>query len=409
MREDVDTGLFIALLNPAIALALSAAFLMLWLHQRQRPYLAVLALGYSASATGFLLQYFVLPIGLPFSRLASNLAFILGAWCLSAAIISRYGRKIPHLAIGALSAGGLAGFCWFMFVEPDLTWRVYAINFAFGGVSLVVAAELNRVRRNGPIETILFVLALLSGLNFFVRTVIAMKLNGPLVSYEGFYQSLYWTTALLSHALLSLLIALSLFTAAALDVMKALKADSHTDALSKLLNRRGFEERVAALLARRNGNVSALLLADLDHFKSLNDKYGHAVGDLVIEAFAARLREEAGRDAVVGRVGGEEFAVMLPDADFVAARAFAERMRSSFQAVVVDGLPRTVKLSASFGIAAPSAGEALSDIMRRADDALYQAKRNGRDTVRLSYLRTDPDIKIAARLSGFNTAGVQLH
>lgn len=405
----MDTGLFIALLNPAIAFALSAAFLALWFYQRERPYLAVLALAYSASATGFLLQYFVLPIGLPFSRIVSNLAFILGAWCLSAAIISRYGRRIPHFAIGLLSAGGLAAFCWFMFVDLNLTWRVYAINFAFGGVSLVVAAELNKVRRNGPVEMILFVLALLSGLNFFVRTVIAMKLNGPFVSYEGFYQSLYWTTALLSHALLSLLIALSLFTAAALDVMKALKADSHTDALSKLLNRRGFEERVAVLLAKRGAQPSALLIADLDHFKSLNDRYGHAVGDLVIEAFAARLREEAGRDALVGRIGGEEFAVMLPGADFVTARAFAERMRTSFQATVIDGLPRTVKLSASFGVAAPSAGEALADILRRADDALYQAKRNGRDTVRLSYLRTDPDIKMPARLPGFNAASAQLH
>jgi len=388
----VDTGLFIALLNPAIALALSAAFLTLWFYQRERSYLVVLALAYSATATGFLLQYFVLPIGLPFSRLASNLAFILGAWCLSAAIISRCGRQIPHAAIGLLSAGGLAAFCWFMFVDPNLTWRVYSINFAFGGVSLVVAAELNKVRKNGPVETILFALALLSGINFFVRTVIAMKLNGPLVSYEGFYQSLYWTTAQLSHALLSLLIALCLFTAAALDVMKALRVDSHTDALSKLLNRRGFEETGQLMLQRciSAGLPVAFVLADLDHFKSINDRYGHEAGDRVIVDFGRMLQTAAGSRGVAGRLGGEEFAVILPLADLAAARLFAEAVRTLYAASTVDGLPANEKHTASFGVAMHLDGETLGQLMRRADESLYMAKKSGRDSVRIAYQRPEP-------------------
>ena len=131
------------------------------------------------------------------------------------------------------------------------------------------------MRNNGPTETILFVLSLLSGLNFFVRTLVVVIAHGPFTSYDGFYGSSYWTTALLSHALLSLLIALCLFSAAALDVMKALKTETYTDPLSGLLNRRGFEERAHAAACSDCATARlpvALVLADLDHFKALNDR-----------------------------------------------------------------------------------------------------------------------------------------
>ncbi|MFD2056520.1 GGDEF domain-containing protein [Mesorhizobium calcicola] len=387
----MDTGLLIALLNPTIALALCAAFLVLWSYQRHRPYLAVLAISYSLSAGGFLLQYFTLPIGMPLTKVASNICFSVAGCCLSSAIIHRHGRKVPYVGIGVLAGGGLASLCWFLFVTPDLTWRILAMNFAFGGLSLLVAAELRPVRRNGPTEKILFVLSLLSGLNFFVRTLVVVIAHGPFTSYDGFYDSSYWMTALLSHALLSLLIALCLFSAAALDVMRALKTETYTDPLSGLLNRRGFEER-GMLLLRHCATARfpvALVLADLDHFKALNDVHGHAAGDRVIADFASKLRLAAGTRGVAGRIGGEEFAVLLPLSDLAAARLFAEAVRTVYSAGHVDGLPAGTKVTASFGVAARSGDEALEPLMRRADDALYKAKRNGRDSVRLSYERPE--------------------
>lgn len=387
----MDTGLLIALLNPTIALALGAAFLVLWSYQRHRPYLAVLGISYGLSAVGFLLQYFTLPIGMPLTKLVSNICFTVAGCCLSSAIVHRYGRKVPYVGIGVLAGGGLASLCWFLFVAPDLTWRILAMNFAFGGISLLVAAELRPVRNNGPTEKILFVLSLLSGVNFFVRTLVVVIAHGPFTSYDGFYGSSYWTTALLSHALLSLLIALSLFSAAALDVMRALKTETYTDPLSGLLNRRGFEER-GMLLLRHCASARfpvALVLADLDHFKALNDVHGHAAGDRVIADFAAKLRAGAGARGVAGRIGGEEFAVLLPLSDLAAARLFAEAVRTLYSAGHVDGLPAGTKVTASFGVAARSGDEALEPLMRRADDALYKAKKNGRDSVRLSYERPE--------------------
>ena len=396
----MDTGLLIALLNPTIALALGAAFLVLWCYQRHRPYLAVLGASYCLSAPGFLLQYFTLPIGMALTKLVSNICFTTAACCLSSAIVARYGRRVPFVGIGVVTGGGLAAFLWFMFVQPDLTWRVLGMNFGFGALSLLVGAELRTVRNNGPTEKILFVLSLLSGLNFIVRTLVVVIAHGPFPSYDGFYASSYWTTALLSHALLSLLIALSLFTAAALDVMRTLKAETHTDPLSGLLNRRGFEERSTLLLDQcgRAGFPVALVLADLDHFKALNDQYGHEAGDRVIADFAAKLSSATGARGAAGRIGGEEFAVLLPLSDLGAARLFAEAIRTFYSAGAIDGLPPGTRVTASFGVAARSGREGLMPLMRRADEALYKAKRNGRDSVRLSYERPETAF-VAERLA----------
>ena len=89
-----------------------------------------------------------------------------------------------------------------MFVDPNLNWRIYSMNFAFGGIALVVAAELRRIPDKGPIEKILLLLALLSGLNFLVRPILAVIFGGPYDGDAGFYSSLYWTTTILSHAVL---------------------------------------------------------------------------------------------------------------------------------------------------------------------------------------------------------------
>ena len=170
------------------------------------------------------------------------------------------------------------------------------------------------------------------------------------------------------------------------DVLAEATSKSETDTLSGLLNRGGFERHAQIALrdAVRQGVPVALVIADLDHFKSINDSYGHASGDLVITAFASFLRDAAADHHVAGRIGGEEFAIILPGTNLAAARLFAEGARSAFGALPMDGLPRDHRCTASFGVAELHPGEGFSDLMRRADEALYQAKGAGRDCVRIS-------------------------
>jgi diguanylate cyclase (GGDEF)-like protein len=398
----LDSGLLIALLNPGITIVLAGAFLVLWLHQRDRPYLAALVVAYASSAVGFLLQYFMLPIGFEANKLLSVMAFTIGVASAGGAIVVRYGRKVPWFGIGVPATLGLGVFCWFLFVQPDLTWRILVINFTFGAISLVVAFELKRVARASLADRFLLALTLLVAANFILRTLVITAMHGRFVSEADFHASTYWTTALLSHALLSLVLALTLLTAAALDTVTALRADSLTDPLSGLLNRRGFEDR-AALLLDRCAQVDlpvALVLADLDHFKSINDIHGHEAGDRVIVDFAGRLRQAAGTRGIAGRLGGEEFAVLLPLSDLAAARLFAETVRSVFSSGAIDGVPLGTRVTASFGVAARTAAEPLAPLLRRADDALYKAKQSGRDSVRLSYERSVMPAVVDMSLAG---------
>jgi diguanylate cyclase (GGDEF) domain len=127
-----------------------------------------------------------------------------------------------------------------------------------------------------------------------------------------------------------------------------------------------------------------MIIADLDNFKAINDSYGHDSGDEVIAAFARILREAAGEHFVVGRLGGEEFGVFMPGVEASGARLFAENVRTRFAAVDFPFLRQGTRATVSMGVAQIALGDSHSDALRRADAALYQAKRDGRDRVQVA-------------------------
>jgi diguanylate cyclase (GGDEF)-like protein len=159
---------------------------------------------------------------------------------------------------------------------------------------------------------------------------------------------------------------------------------ARTDALTGVANRRQFTDVAEQELARarRYGSDTAVAIVDLDHFKRVNDTHGHAVGDAVLRHLGERFRDELREIDLVARVGGEEFAVLLPETDAASALAVAERLRRSLgEASVTLAAGAALHVTVSIGVAAVSAGGELDDLLRRADDALYRAKHGGRDRV----------------------------
>ncbi len=156
---------------------------------------------------------------------------------------------------------------------------------------------------------------------------------------------------------------------------------SLTDPLTGLANRRHAGTRLEAAVshAERHARPLAVVLADLDHFKRVNDRHGHHGGDRALVAFAAVLRECSRREDVIARHGGEEFLVVMPETTAAAARDYAERVRRAYR--TARPLGPEVALSASFGVAERRPGEDGESLLRRADRALYRAKRAGRDRV----------------------------
>jgi diguanylate cyclase (GGDEF)-like protein len=158
-----------------------------------------------------------------------------------------------------------------------------------------------------------------------------------------------------------------------------LSLQARTDELTGLYNRRHFHERLGAELARarRSGEPVALMLLDVDDFKAVNDRHGHPVGDGVLRAFAALLREAVRGADVVCRTGGEEFGVILPGADEPEAVAAAHRIVETIRAA---GLGPSSALTASVGLAvAPAEGATVAVLFRTADDRLLAAKAQGKD------------------------------
>jgi diguanylate cyclase (GGDEF)-like protein len=150
-----------------------------------------------------------------------------------------------------------------------------------------------------------------------------------------------------------------------------------TDGLTGLLNRRSFENRARAL--QRSGTVFSVVIADLDHFKLLNDKYGHESGDRALRLFAESLRDAVRDEDSACRYGGEEFVVLLPRAEVYEAIEVADRIRERLGEA--SGRGDVPRFTASFGIAHSSDAADLEDLVRRADGALFAAKHAGRDRI----------------------------
>ena len=156
----------------------------------------------------------------------------------------------------------------------------------------------------------------------------------------------------------------------------ALREDAHTDGLTGLVNRRGFDETFAVLLAEAiPGTTVAVLMLDLDHFKRFNDSFGHQAGDEVLRATGRLLRGEVRPRDLVARYGGEEFVIVLPDSDAERAERVAQRILVAFRQHAWPLRPVTVSIGATIA----AAGEAGEVVLHRADQALYCSKQQGRD------------------------------
>ena len=193
-------------------------------------------------------------------------------------------------------------------------------------------------------------------------------------------------------------------------LVRQLEEDANTDGKTGLLNAAAWQDKAgrAVLRSERADRPATVLVLDLDHFKLVNDRFGHLVGDQVLAAVAASVRDEVRDEDIVGRFGGEEFVVLLRGADGddhgSGAQAVAERIRERIAGLriavpgaqgtlIVDGL--TVSIG---GATTPRDGSDLAGLLETADAAMYQAKRAGRNLVQMGYADATPELKNRRRL-----------
>lgn len=328
-------------------------------------------------------------VGGGFAAPAGYAAFPSGAWCVFANLLFGTGfllfseallrRWRPRWLLSArLTIWGISILTSILACHMgQLPLELVASDFGcFLLIALPLVAAKGHLRGNA--DRALFAAATLVALDNLVR---GSTVPFTLGASDDFFSSNY---AFLMQALASifgLFLALSALATQVVDLLARYRREAMIDPLSGLFNRRGFDEAVAALGPLHAGSGS-LILCDIDHFKAVNDEYGHALGDRVIAALARLLAKAVPSDAIVARFGGEEFVLFLPGADAARAAEIANAVRERFASEIGPRLGLARPVTASFGLSAVQGSDgSIQDSIVKADQALYEAKAHGRNRV----------------------------
>lgn len=372
MRLDVPT---LFLMTVAVTFVVGVLFLLSWSQTRRERALAIWGIAHllGSGASCMLALRGVIPD--PVSIGLGN-AVMIGAYGLIWSGVCAFEGRSP--LIGWAVAGGLAWgvACLVPAFYGSLPARITLASTS-AGLYCALGAWTTWHGRGEPLVSrypAAVLLATYAGL-YFIRIPLSLVYPPPAIvpgSDSPWFAALCFVGTLYAVAVAFVLMALTKERAE-----REQRIAAETDALTGVASRRAFVGRAEACLATRS---AALLLLDLDHFKAINDAYGHSVGDAVLTAFCHAAEPMLPRGAVFGRLGGEEFACLLPETGPALAARFAEGVRDSVGRIAHADYP-DLKVSVSIGIATGRAGSVLDDLLRRADGALYQAKDGGRDRV----------------------------
>ena len=367
--------------STGIVAALGMFLLFAWIQDRNIRALAWWAAAYLVGGAGvalWMLDKTVSP-PLPFG-FGSALLFVACGMIWNGARLFHGGRVRPF----ALCAGGVIWLvaCQFPLFTQSGANRVVLSSIMVSGYAFFTARELWFERRNRrQARWAAIFVPLLHGLVFLPP--IALALTQP----DGLGVAplpVGWKAVFILEALLYAVGTAFIVLMMAKERVESIhKTAAATDTLTGLLNRRGFLERAQALTARHpsgDRRITALMF-DLDHFKSINDRFGHAIGDEALRVFAKTIQSTLRDGDIVGRLGGEEFAVVLPSGTANATVA-AERVRAAFEIAGVEIGGHRMGATVSIGAACSTmAGCNIDQLLSRADAALYAAKEGGRNRV----------------------------
>ncbi len=290
-----------------------------------------------------------------------------------------YGRPPGWRLFHLVWLAGMACIGWWLLVKPDFLARVAAFSLA---LSIFYVVQLALIVRHGERHFSSYFFGLLMSIQVVVvlaRGASALYFGAASIDLlrVGPFQTVYLAVS----NFMSLLLTVGFMTVATRRLQTLLEQRSNLDPLTGVLNRRGFGAIYAQQAARMKRALQpmTLLSIDLDHFKSINDRFGHAMGDRVLMHAASRIGQALRETDHVARFGGEEFVVLLPDTAMDRAQRVALRIQASLREGRDGGLP---EYTASIGVACQvSADDKLDDILSLADAALYRAKADGRDRI----------------------------
>ena len=315
----------------------------------------------------------------------STLMFWIFSLAIAKAVYVRCNAKFPIIIAGLILAFGTASVMWLSFVAPDISTRTLLVNTV---AALLLSLSLWPLWKTGKqlIDGALFGVIATVSTTFVIRVVSVNFLLGQALTEQGYTQSTYVWLFQLTNGIAALALAIVLLFAAGHDMVLHFHGQSSRDPLTGLLNRRGLKSLFKSGRVQKQGNifVRSVILFDIDHFKKINDEFGHAAGDKVLQRVGKTALGLAKEYGDVARTGGEEFAILTHWIPVETAQFLAQNICDSLRFVAHPELGANQKVTASFGLAVLTDSDSLDDAMDRADKALYHAKRNGRNQVSLA-------------------------
>ena len=377
----VDYSYILSTINPVTGFLLSLTFFLIWKKHPERKYILNWSIGFAAGSIGYAFEFFHFFIAN--FRFANGVNIFLPVSMLFTArgLCLRYTGDAPDRALLLAITFCSVIACWMSFGDHNAVIRGFVVSV---GVAVVVIVAMNAIlssKERDRIDLSILMVLLLLAILLPVRPIVSFLLEGA-PHIDAIEVTSFWAVSLKVGGLFVwIAFALLFLLRIASDLLSELNAQSVTDSLSGILNRRGFFDTAGALVRDATpGLPVSVFLIDIDHFKKVNDTYGHQVGDQVIRNVAMALHANAPEAAVIGRLGGEEFAIVLPNTDRGAAMAFAEALRMNLEHQGHAGVSADHPVTVSIGLA-QGTGHTLDELLHDADMALYKSKSGGRNRV----------------------------
>jgi len=338
-------------------------------------------IAFALSATGFLITH-LLPADAFYVFHMTQFFYTLGTTVMLVSVCERAGQRLhlPSMAVVYLISALVLSVT--VSVSNDVASRLVIVNMGYGVMFAMGVTTLLTAKRRNVIDVAIIAVMAFQAADFLIRPTLTLLFEQSIPA-AVYRDSIYYSLIGLVLGVKGVTTATVLIGATIAEWTTTLRESGERDALSGLRNRGAFEESMRNLLprAQAEGRPLSLVVVDIDHFKKVNDIWGHQAGDEAIAGIGKLIGKMVRGCDTAGRIGGEEFCIAIWNCPNNAGEQLADRIRQGFAALKHSGLSDDVRLTASFGVATARDGEAYEQLFARADAALYRAKSNGRNRV----------------------------
>lgn len=372
----------LGLLGTLVPLLFAGTFFVFWLGQRNAPHILLTSIAFSIFSLSLFLCHYIFDE--PDFAMVTSISVLNSAAILvfAQATSIRLKIKAPTTLMLTVASIGLFSVGITSIVMDDIGPRFVILSATFGVLSLIAGLNMLRAKQQTRINFSIVFIVLLAATNAFASPLLAWKF-GLFGTVENFKETIYWSVINVSAVLMSIILSMALVVAFANDLVSKIQSLSDLDVLTGVKTRRAFELEARAIFAQhaRSSLPISIIVVDLDHFKAINDKHGHLVGDRVLANFGRLMTNALRTTDVIGRMGGEEFCIILWNTAEDGAVFVAEGLRARFENAEISNVPKSKSITASFGVIEVAEREDFASAFERADKSMYFAKQTGRNRV----------------------------